>query len=486
MKQKVGVLSNQEVGCVLARKLSGEGISVSLCPEGVEFQDSEEQVLFCNQYNRENVSVMLEMESFLLSLESPKRIFLVGEGEHFTEDILRKIVPCLEPGDILIDLCDARFSAVLPRIQQVKDMGAQYLSTGFLQGGESLANGFALLPGGGFQAYDAVRDILIALCAKMDGNFYCCPYIGPDGSGQYVKMVHDGLATCLLQIYVEAIAMTRTLLGCDQDTLSELFSEWNDRECGSFLFDVLCQVVRKYDKETNNAMIDVVLDRMETGNGIHWMLESGLSLAVPMPTIYAAKEMGDFSRLKNERMASSKLLKPIPVRALDSLSQKTFLQEVEHTVYLATLCVLAQGFALLKKASEHYTWELNLHSIAKAYQGSSYIRSEALFRVIEALDRKGDLNNLFMDPYFKSIAENNSADLRSFVKRSISIGLPIPCISSCVGYLDSYRSSVLPVGTASLVWDYVHGSGFARNDQNGTFHGEWQNPNRYLDMEMLE
>ncbi len=486
MNQKGGILSNQEIGCVLAQTLGKNNVTVSLFPEGVEFQDSEEQVMFCNQYNKGNVSVMLDMESFLLSLESPRRIFIVGEGVHFTDDLLRKLIPHLEPGDIIVDLCDAKFTAVLPRVQQVKETGAHYLSTGLLQGGNSISKGFALLPGGSFQAYDAVREILMVLCAKMDGNFFCCPYIGPDGSGQYVKMVHDGLAACLLQIYVESIAMTRTVLGCDSDTLSELLSEWNDRECGSFLLDVLCQVARKYDRETGNPMIDVVMDRMETGNGLHWMLESSLSLSVPTPTVYAAKEMESLSRLKNERVASSKLLKPIPVRALDSLSQKTFLEEIQHTVYLATLCALAQSFALLKKASDYYAWELNLLSIAKAYQGSSYIRSEALFRVIEALNRKSDLNNLFMDPYFKSVAESYSVDLRNFVKRGVSVGLSTPCMHSCINYLDSYRSSVLPVGMATLAWDYVLGSGFARNDRNGAFHGKWQNPDRYLDIEVLE
>lgn len=486
MNQQVGIISNQEIGCILAQTFGREEVSVSLFPEGVEFHDSEEQVLFCNQYNQGNVSVMLDLEAFLLSLESPKRIFLVGDGEHFTEEILGKIISHLEPGDILVDLCDAKFSAVLPRVQQIKEIGAHYLSTGLLQGDHAIDNGFTLLPGGSFQAYDAVREILMVLCAKMDGNFYCCPYIGPDGSGQYVKMVHDGLAAALLQIYVEAIAMTRTVLGCDSDTLAELLSEWHDRECGSFLLDVLCQVVRKYDPETGKNMIDVVMDRVETGANLNWMLENALSLSVPVPTIYATKEMNAFSRMKNERIASSKLLKPIPVRALDSLSKKAFLEEIQHTVYLATLCALAQSFALLKKASDYYAWELNLLSIAKAYQGSSYVRSEALFRVIEALDRKSDLNNLFMDPYFKSIAENYSVDLRSFVKRGISIGLPVPCFTSCIDYLDSYRALVLPAGTASLVWDFVLGSGFARNDRNGTFHGKWHSPDRYLDTDMLE
>lgn len=486
MNQQVGIISNQEIGCVLAQTLDTNEWTVSLFPAGVEFQDTEEQNAFCNEYNQHNVSVMLDMESFLLSLESPKRIFLVGDDEHFTEDVLRKLVPHLEAGDILVDLCDTAFSSVLAFVQQVKETGAHYLSTGFLQGGESLVKGFALLPGGSFPAYNAVRDILVVLCAKMDGNFYCCPYIGPDGSGQYVKMVHDGLAATLLQIYVEAISMTRSLLGCDNDTLGELLSAWNEQECGSFLLDVLCQVVRKYDRETGKPMFDVALDNIETGSGLQWMLESSLSLSVPTPTMYAAKEMESFSKMKHERIASSKLLKPIPVHALDSLSQKTFMEEIQRTVYLATLCALAQGFALLKRASDHYAWELNLLSIAKAYQGSSYICSEALFRVVEALDRKGDLHNLFMDPYFKSVAETYSVDLRNFAKRGISIGLPTPCIRSCVDYLDSYRAAVLPVGGASLVWDYVLGSGFARNDHNGLFRGKWQNPERYLDTEVFE
>ncbi len=486
MNQKVGILSNREIGCILAQTLGREEVTVSLFPEGVEFQDTEEQVLFCNQYNQNGVSVMLDMESFLLSLESPKRIFIVGEGAFFVEEVLKKLIPHLEPGDILVDLCDGKFTAVPSRVQQVKETGAQYLSTGFLQGGESFSKGFSLLPGGSFQAYDAVRDVLMVLCAKMDGDFYCCPYIGPDGSGQYVKTVHDGLAACLLQIYVEAIAMTRTLLGCDNDTLAEILSEWHDHECGSFLLDVLCQVTRKYDRETGSPMIDVVMDRLETEAGLAWTLESGLALSVPMPAMYAANEMASFSGLKNERIASSKLLKPIPVRAMDTSSQKAFLEEVQHAAYLATLCALAQSFALLKKASDHYTWELNMLSIAKAYQGSSYVRSEALFRVIEALERKSDLNNLFLDPYFKSVAESYAQDLRSFVKKGVSIGLPILCIQSCVGYLDSYRSAVLPVGTASLAWDYVLGSGFARNDRSGSFHGDWQNPDRYLDAELLQ
>lgn len=486
MNQHVGIISDQEIGCQLARTLEKHEISVSVYPDGVEFQDGTEQALFCNKYNSSLISVMLDMESFLMSLESPRRIFLASDRDSFAEEELKRLIPHLEPGDILIDLCDVKFNRVPRRVREIKEAGAYYLSTGILQGDTNLPSGISLLPGGAFPAYDSVRNVLMVLSAKMDGDFFCCPYIGPDGSGQYVKMVHDGLSHALLEIYAEAVTLTRTVLQCSADELAEIITEWNSAEAGSYLLDVINEVVRKYDGETGAPMLDIVMDMARSSSGAAWMIENAVALSVPVPTVYASLAACSFSQIKNERIASSKLLKRIPLRSVTPLSQKTFLAGMAHAMHLACLCVFAQGFALLKRASDYYAWELNLLSVAKTFQGSSYVRAEALYRVIEAFERKPDLNNLFTDPYFKSIADRYSMELRDVSKRAVSIGFPAPGLSSCVTYLDSYRSNALPAGLSSLVWDYVLDTGFERSDRTGLYHGDWRNPDRKIQCESMD
>lgn len=480
MEHNIGIISNQEIGCELARTLGSKDYTVSLFPDGVEFQNEEEQAQFCAQYHSSMVSVMLDLESLLTSIESPKRIFLAGDQADYADDVLKRMLSHLEAGDILIDLCDVKFPRVVDRAEKVRETGAFYLSSGMLRGDSKIFQGVSILPSGAFQAYDAVRNILMSFSAKMDGDFYCCPYIGPDGSGQYVKMVHDGLTDTLLSIYAEGIAVLRTVLQCDTDELAEILSQWNSGECGSYLLDVLCEVARKYDATTEFPMIDVVLDKADCRPGTRWTIESALSLDVPVPTIYAAATACAFSQMKNERIASSKLVKSIPLRNVDPIVRKSFLLCVQHAVYLASLCAFCQSFALLKKASDHYAWELNLLSIAKAYQGSSFIRSEALFRVIEALERKNNLTNLFTDPYFKSIADRYSMELRDVIKRCVSIGLCASCLCGTVSYLDSYRASVMAFGVNALAWDYIQGDGFERTDRSGLFQGVWDNPDRML------
>ncbi len=480
MSQNLGVLTNREMGCGIAQTLGQKGFSVSLFPEGIEFEDEEERQLFCNRYHSDLVSVMLDTEAFLLSLANPKRIFLAYDQEELSEDILKQLLPHLDVGDIVMDLCDTKYNRVLSRVQQVKETGASYLSVGILQGDRHISEGVSLLPGGGFSAYDSVRDILIALSTKMDGDFFCCPYIGPDGSGQYVKMVHDGLAASLLEIYAETANLVRAVLQCVPEDLAEILSEWNSGESGAYLLDVLCEVVRKHDCETEQAMIDVVLDRLPCGRGAIWMVENALSLSVPVPVITSAVDLCAFSGMQHERVASSKLLKHIPVVTVPNGDRKRFLAHVQHAMYMACLCATVQSFALLKSASDHYAWELNLLSIAKSFQGSSLVRSEMLFRVIEALERKSDLINLFTDPYFKSIADTYSPDLRDISNRVVSLGIPAPCLLSCVSYLDSYRTTALPTGMVALAWDYAIGSGFERNDRSGLYHGEWCHPDRRI------
>lgn len=480
MEHNIGIISNQEIGCKLARILGERGYTVSLFPDGVEFQDEEEQSRFCIQYQSPMISVMLDLESLLMSIESPRRIFLVGNHTEYADEQLKHLLSHLEAGDILVDLCDAKFTQVLPRVELVRERGASYLSVGMLMGDSSIFEGITMLPGGAFPAYDAIRNILISLSAKMDGDFYCCPYIGPDGSGQYVKMVHDALSDTILAIYAEAISFIRTVLQCDAVELAEILSQWNSGECGSYLLDVICAVVRKYDEETGNSMLDVVLDSYMCQPGTRWTVESAIALNVPVPTIYASFETCAFSHMKNERMASSKMLKSVSVHGIGPTARKGFLLGIQHAVYLATLSAFSQGFALLKKASDHYAWELNLLSIAKAYQGSSNIRSEAMFRVIDALERKSNLNNLLLDPYFKSMADAYAMELRNVSKRSISIGLPSSCLCGTIQYLDSYRAPVLASGVNALVWDYMTGEGFERNDRAGIFRGVWTSPDNTL------
>lgn len=483
MEQNIGIISNQEIGCNLARILEKEGFSVSLFPAGVEFQDDEERSRFCMQYQSSAVSVMLDLESLMMSIESPKRIFLAGNHADYADEQIKHILSHLEAGDILIDLCDVKFTQVLSRVAKVRETGASYLSVGILLGDNAVSNGITLLPGGAFPAYDAVRNILISLSAKMDGDFYCCPYIGPDGSGQYVKMVHDALSDTILTIYAEAISFVRTVLQCDTVELAEILSQWNSGECGSYLLDVLCEIIRKYDEETGSPMIDIALDSYVCQTGTRWTVESALMMNTPVSTLCAAFETCAFSQLKNERVASSKMLKNISVRSIGTTARKGFLLGVQHAVYLATLCAYSQSFALLKKASDYYAWELNLLSIAKAYQGSSNIRSEVLYRVIDAFERKSNLNNLFMDPYFKSVADEYSMELRDVAKRSISIGLPSACLCGSVQYLDNYRTPVLSSGIHTLVWDYMTGEGFERNDRAGIYQGVWTKPDRMLQYE---
>lgn len=329
------------------------------------------------------------------------------------------------------------------------------------------------MPGGPKSAYELVEPILTAISAKVNGD-PCCTYIGPDGAGHYVKMVHNGIEYGDMQLICESFHLLKDVLGLNADELHQIFSEWNKGELDSYLIEITADIFTKKDPETGLPMIDVILDTAgQKGTG-KWTSQSALDLGVPLSIITESVFARCISAMKEERVAASKVLKG-PARKAPVPDKESFIESVRKALYASKICSYAQGFAQMRAASEEYGWNLDYGSIAMIFRGGCIIRARFLQNIKEAYDRDPNLKNLLLDPYFKEIVENYQDAWREVIMVAIQHGIPVPAFSSALAYYDSYRSERLPANLLQAQRDYFGAHTFQRVDKEGSFHFDWLN-----------
>lgn len=327
------------------------------------------------------------------------------------------------------------------------------------------------MPGGQKDAYELVEPILTAISAKV-GDDACCTYIGPDGAGHYVKMVHNGIEYGDMQLICEAYQLLKDVLGAEADELQAIFTEWNKGELDSYLIEITADIFKQKDAETGKPMVDVILDTAgQKGTG-KWTSQSALDLGVPLSIITESVFSRFISAMKQERVEASKILKG-PKLAAFSGDRKSFIESVRKALYASKICSYAQGFAQMRAASEHYGWNLEYGNIAMIFRGGCIIRAQFLQNIKEAYDRSPELKNLLLDTYFQSVVENYQQAWRQVIAEAVTRGIPVPGFSSAIAYYDSYRSERLPANLLQAQRDYFGAHTFQRVDKEGIFHFDW-------------
>jgi 6-phosphogluconate dehydrogenase len=466
-KQQIGVVGLAVMGKNLAMNIESRGYSVSIFNRSRGKTDE----MLLNEAKGKNVKGTFSMEEFVQSLETPRKILLMVMAGKPTDDTIEQLVPLLDKGDIIIDGGNAYFPDTQRRNKELEAQGIRFIGTGVSGGEEGALKGPSIMPGGQKDAYALVEPILTAISAKV-GDDACCTYIGPDGAGHYVKMVHNGIEYGDMQLICESYQLLKDVLGADADELQSIFTEWNKGELDSYLIEITADIFKQKDAETGKPMVDVILDTAgQKGTG-KWTSQSALDLGVPLSIITESVFSRFISAMKQERVEASKILKG-PQTAAFSGDRQSFIESVRKALYASKICSYAQGFAQMRAASEHYGWNLEYGNIAMIFRGGCIIRAQFLQNIKDAYDRSPELKNLLLDSYFKGIVENYQQAWREVIAEAVKRGIPVPGFSSAISYYDSYRSERLPANLLQAQRDYFGAHTFQRVDKEGIFHFDW-------------
>ncbi|MFD0616464.1 MULTISPECIES: NADP-dependent phosphogluconate dehydrogenase [Paenibacillus] len=465
-KQQIGVIGLAVMGKNLALNIESRGFTVSVYNRSREKTDDLVQ-----EAQGKNLFGTYSVEEFVQSLETPRKILIMVQAGKATDATIEQLLPHLDQGDIIIDGGNAYFPDTVRRSKELEDKGFRFIGTGVSGGEEGALKGPSIMPGGQESAYQLVEPILTAISAKVNGD-PCCTYIGPDGAGHYVKMVHNGIEYGDMQLICEAYDLLKNVLHVSAEELHEIFTEWNKGELDSYLIEITADIFSKYDPETKKPMVDVILDSAgQKGTG-KWTSQSALDLGVPLSMITESVFSRFLSAMKEERVQASKVLNGPKVSAFDG-DRAAFIESVRKALFTSKIVSYAQGFAQMRAASDEYGWDLKYGNIAMIFRGGCIIRSRFLQNIKDAYDRDANLPNLLLDSYFKDIVENYQDAWRQVVSAAVANGVPVPGMSSALAYYDSYRTERLPANLLQAQRDYFGAHTFKRVDMEGTFHFNW-------------
>ncbi|MEK4367976.1 NADP-dependent phosphogluconate dehydrogenase [Paenibacillus sp. FSL R5-0473] len=469
-KQQIGVIGLAVMGKNLALNIESKGFSVSVFNRSPEKTND-----LLKEAEGKNLTGAFTIEEFVESLESPRKILIMVQAGKATDATIEQLLPHLDEGDIIIDGGNAYFPDTQRRSKELEEKGFRFIGAGVSGGEEGALKGPAIMPGGQESAYQLVEPILTAISAKV-GDDACSTYIGPDGAGHYVKMVHNGIEYGDMQLIGEAYHLLKSVLNVSVEELHEIFTEWNQGELDSYLIEITADIFSKYDPETGKPMVDVILDAAgQKGTG-KWTSQSALDLGVPLSMITESVFSRFLSAMKDERVAASKILSG-PATEAFSGDKKAFIENVRKALFASKIVSYAQGFAQMRAASDEYGWDLKYGNIAMIFRGGCIIRSQFLQNIKEAYDKDAELKNLLLDPYFQNIVESYQGAWREVIAAAVKQGIPVPGFSSALSYYDSYRTERLPANLLQAQRDYFGAHTFKRVDKEGSFHFQWMDTN---------
>lgn len=465
-KQQIGVIGLAVMGKNLALNIESKGFSVSV------FNRSPEKTQdLLKEADGKNLVGTFSIEEFVQSLESPRKILIMVQAGPATDATIEQLVPHLDQGDIIIDGGNAYFPDTQRRSKELEEKGFRFIGAGVSGGEEGALKGPSIMPGGQESAYELVKPILTSIAAQVNGE-PCTTYIGPDGAGHYVKMVHNGIEYGDMQLIGEAYHLLKDVLGLNAEQFHEIFSEWNKGELDSYLIEITADIFSKYDEETGKPMVDVILDAAgQKGTG-KWTSQSALDLGVPLSMITESVFSRFLSAMKEERIAASKVLSGPKTEAFTG-DKAEFIENVRKALFASKIVSYAQGFAQMRAASDEYGWNLKYGNIAMIFRGGCIIRSQFLQNIKDAYDKDAELKNLLLDPYFKNVVESYQDAWRKVISVAVANGIPVPGFASALSYYDSYRTERLPANLLQAQRDYFGAHTFKRVDKEGTFHYNW-------------
>jgi 6-phosphogluconate dehydrogenase len=404
-------------------------------------------------------------------LKRPRRVMLLVQAGRPVDDFIGQLIPLLEPGDVIIDGGNSNYNDSIRRTAYVESKGLLYIGTGVSGGEEGARLGPSIMPGGSPAAWRHVKPIFQAIAAKVDGA-PCCDWVGENGAGHYVKMVHNGIEYGDMQLICEAYQLMRDGLGMKAPQMHEVFAEWNRGKLDSYLIEITRDILA-YEDQDGKPLVDKILDTAEQKGTGKWTGISALDMGIPLTMIVEAVLGRALSALKDERVAASKVLSGPKAKIAGDRSD--FINNLEEAVYASKLISYTQGYMLMRASAKEYRWNLNYGGIALMWRGGCIIRSVFLGRIKEAFDRNPKLTNLLLDPYFEAQIEAAQAAWRRVVAKAVQKGIPVPAMSSALAFFDGYRRESLPANLLQAQRDYFGAHTYQRVDKprGEYFHTNW-------------
>lgn len=486
----IGLVGLAVMGQNLALNIADHGYTIS-----VYNRNPEKTVEFIEQCKREEPSAanlvgFQDLASFVLSIKRPRKIILLVKAGSATDVTINALVPFLEQGDIIIDGGNSLWTDTIRREKELSAKGLEFIGSG-VSGGETGARfGPSLMPSGTRKAWASLEPIWRDIAAKVDaktgvplegsapgkpveGGFSCTEYIGPDGAGHYVKMVHNGIEYIDMQLICEAYWLMKNLLGMQANEIGEVFNEWNKGELSSFLIEITGDILQQKDPAGEGFLVDKVMDAAgQKGTG-QWTAANALELGAPANAIAAAVFARALSTVKEERVEASKILSGPQIQV--ETDRAAIIEAIKNALYCSKICAYAQGFQLMDKAQVAYNWKLNFGEIAQIWRGGCIIRARFLQKITDAYTLNSRLKNLMLDPYFAEALQTGQSSWRKVVGLATLNGIPAQAFCAALSYFDGYRSACLPANLLQAQRDYFGAHTYERVDRDRGlfFHVDW-------------
>ena len=463
-KRHLGIIGLGVMGKNLGLNAHSKGFSVA------GFDVDIEKARKVGEESGGSIETTRSWQEFVDALETPRRIWMMVPAGKPVDSVIDTLKPYLTPEDILIDGGNSYFKDTERRARELEASGLRFFGMGVSGGEEGALHGPSLMPGGFEESYRHLEPLLTSMAARTsDGP--CCAYLGPGGAGHYVKMVHNGIEYGIMQTICETYDILKNVLGLSGPEIRDIFAEWNGGDLGSFLLEISIVVLGKIDPETNQPLVDLVLDTAEQKGTGKWTAQDALDLGAPVPTLTAAVIARIISGAKEERVAASEILRG-PHRKFAG-EKKQFISRLRDAYKVTVVCCYAQGFEQLRIASHDYKYNLKFDEIARIWKGGCIIRAKLLDPIRAAFQSQPGLKNLILAPYFSKLLNKASSSLRRVVRTATDLGTPIPAFCNSLAYFDAYRSKRLPANLLQAQRDYFGAHTYRRIDKEGTFHTEW-------------
>ena len=465
----IGLVGLAVMGENLVLNMESKGFHVSVFNRTVEKVDR-----FINGRGAgKNFYGAHSLEELVASLKSPRRVFLMVKAGQAVDDFIEKLIPLLDPGDIIIDGGNSHFPDTARRTAYVESKGLLYIGTGVSGGEEGALKGPSMMPGGSPAAWPYVKPIFQSICAKVEDGSPCCDWVGENGAGHFVKMVHNGIEYGDIQLICECYQIMKDILGMTNEEMHQTFAEWNKGELDSYLIQITSEILG-YKDENGESTVDYILDTAgQKGTG-KWTAIASLDQGVPLTLIGESVFARCLSAQKEERVAASKVLAG-PKPAKFTGDRAAFLEDLRKALFSAKVVSYAQGYTLMRAAAKEYGWNLNYGGIALMWRGGCIIRSVFLGKIKEAFDKNPDLANLLLDSYFQGKLAESQQSWRNVIACAVMNGVPAPCLAAALEYYDGYRSERLPANLLQAQRDYFGAHTYERTDKprGEFFHTNW-------------
>lgn len=475
-KADIGLVGLAVMGENLVMNMESKGFTVAVYNRTVEKVDA-----FVNGRGAgKNFIAAHSLEELAANLERPRKVFLMVKAGAAVDGMIEKLLGVLEPGDVIIDGGNSHFPDTIRRTKLVEEKGLLYVGTGVSGGEEGALRGPSMMPGGSPAAWPIVKPIFQSICAKVEDGSPCCDWVGENGAGHFVKMVHNGIEYADMQLIAESYDLMHRGLGMDAAEIGDVFEEWNKTELNSYLIEITAEVLHQVDAKTGKALVDVIVDHAGMKGTGTWTVQTALSLAIPVTGIAEAVFARGLSGMTEQRAEAQKQHLAGPVQKLDvaPAERAAFIEDIRHALYASKIVAYAQGFDEIQAGAKEYGWNIDLAAVARIWRGGCIIRAQFLNRVAEAFE-SGEANvSLLFASYFKDAIAKAQDSWRRVVAQAALNGMPTPAFASSLSYYDGLRSDRLPAALIQGQRDYFGAHTYGRIDQPGAFHTLWAEPGR--------